>query len=288
MPRKSQSAFLILILIVVILVVGSWFFWVNQPLGPPGLTSRAQITHDGLVKSIWLLMARSCISRRFLGRIHSFQKFPQLVVTFPNSCHSSECPVAGCLCCPFFLAGSGKHGWTIDKLSLLDVSTAGGPAKRFGDLSGQEAVWAPDGQHVLLVKGSSLYVTTANGAPPKELVRVEGTPYYPRYSPDGKRVRFSVGDIAQSTSSIWEMNSDGTGLHALLPDWNDVSSKCCGSWTADGRYYIFQATETALGSNGNLFALAESAGRFRQKRSQKPCQTHGRSSLILASGTCTR
>ena len=123
----------------------------------------------------------------------------------------------------------------------------GGPARRFGNLTGQEALWTPDHQHVLLVKGSSLFITTATGAPLKKLVTVEGTPYFPRFSPDGKRIRFSIGDIVQGTSSIWEVNGDGTDLHPLLSDWKDVSSKCCGSWTPDGRYYIFQATENALG-----------------------------------------
>jgi Tol biopolymer transport system component len=146
----------------------------------------------------------------------------------------------------------------------------GSPAQRFGDLTGQEAVWAPDGQHVLLVKGSGLFIADANGGPVKELVSVQGTPFYPRFSPDGKRVRFSVGDVSRNTSSIWEVNSDGSGLHALLPDWHDVSSKCCGSWTADGRYYIFQATENAMGSSGNLFGLAEPAGRFERKRVEQP------------------
>ncbi|MGB7846983.1 MAG: hypothetical protein WBL63_15315 [Candidatus Acidiferrum sp.] len=146
----------------------------------------------------------------------------------------------------------------------------GGTGQRLGDLTGQEAVWAPDGHHVLLVKGSGLFVADANGGKVKALASVQGTPYYPRYSPDGKRVRFSVGDTSQNTSSIWEVNSDGSGLHALLPDWRDVSSKCCGSWTADGRYYIFQATGNILGSSGDLFGLAEPAGQFERKRIEKP------------------
>lgn len=137
---------------------------------------------------------------------------------------------------------------------------SGGAPQRFGDLTGQEAIWAPDGRQVLLVKGSSLLVTDAYGSSPRQLITVNGTPYYPRYSPDGKRIRFSVGDVAQNTSTIWEVNSNGAGLHPLLPDWHEVSSKCCGSWTADGRYYIFQGIENTLGATDNLFVVAESNG----------------------------
>ena len=105
---------------------------------------------------------------------------------------------------------------------------------------------------------------------PKSLLTWRERPTSRDFHPDGQRIRFSVGDISQNTSSIWEVNSDGSGLHALLPDWHDVSSKCCGTWTVDGRYYIFQATENALGSSGNLFALAESTDRFERKRYEKP------------------
>ena len=273
MPRKSQSAFLILILIVVILVVGSWFFWVNQPLGPPGVTSRAQITHDGLVKinlasdgsNLYfteLSGENSIISKvaAIGGDVSKFSlTLPSVQLLDVSAVHSS------------LLAAENKGGPSTE-YPIWTYPLVGGPAQRFGDLTGQEAVWAPDGQHVLLLKGSSLFVTTSDGEPAKELVSVQGTPYYPRYSPDGRRVRFSVGDISQNTSTIWEMNSDGSGLHALFQDWHDVSSTCCGSWTPDGRYYIFQATETAMGSSGNLFALAEPAGRFQRKRYEKPAR----------------
>jgi len=146
----------------------------------------------------------------------------------------------------------------------------GGPPRRFGNLTGQEAVWAPDGLHVLSVKGSSLFISPSDGGSAKELVSVQGTPYFPRFSPDGTRVRFSVGDISQNTSSVWEVKTDGSNLHALLPDWHDVSSKCCGTWTSDGRYYIFEATENSLGSSGNLYALADSPVRIEKNKFEEP------------------
>jgi len=192
------------------------------------------------------------------GDISKFQaNFPSVQLLDVSPVHSS------------LLAAENKVGPS-SEYPFWMCPLNGGPAQRFGDLTGQEAVWAPDGQHLLLVKGSGLLIADANGGPVNELVNVQGTPYYPRFSPDGKRVRFSIGDISQNTSSIWEVNSDGSGLHALLPDWHDVSSKCCGSWTADGRYYIFQATENAMGSSGNLFGLAEPAGRFEKKRVEQP------------------
>jgi Tol biopolymer transport system component len=260
-PRKN--GFSVLSIGIVIASVGFLFLMFNRPHFPASVSGRRQITHDGLVKSNLasdgsvLYFTEISGENSFISRVPAaggdvskfLSSFPSVRLLDVSTVHSS------------LLAAENTVGPSSNNPFWV-YPLQGGPARRFGNLSGQEALWAPDGQHVLLVKGSSLYITTANGAPPKELVRVEGTPYFPRFSPDGKRIRFSVGDIAQGTSSIWEVNGDGTDLHALLADWNDVSSKCCGSWTADGRYYIFQATETALGSNGNLFALAESNGHF--------------------------
>jgi Tol biopolymer transport system component len=268
-PRKTFSASFVIV--ILLLAIGSWLLWLNNPLLPPCVTSRSQITHDGRVKTnlasdgpnlyFTELSGNSSIISRVAATGGDVSKFPS---TFPSVqlldvsiTHSS------------LLAAENKTGPS-SEYPFWTYPLAGGPAQRFGDLTGQDAVWAPDGQHVLLVKGSGLYIADANAGPAKELVKVQGTPYYPRFSPDGKRIRFSVGDISQNTSSIWEVNSDGSELHALLSDWHDVSSKCCGTWTADGRYYIFQATENALGSNGNLFGLAEPSGRFQRKRFVSP------------------
>jgi len=143
-------------------------------------------------------------------------------------------------------------------------------AQRFGSLTGHEAVWSPDGQHLLLVKGSTLYVTEPNGAPEKELATVKGTPYDPKYSPDGKRIRFSVGDTLSNTSAIWEVNSDGTGLHEWLADWRAVTSKCCGNWSNDGRYYFFQASGNSSANGGDLYAFSEPSGKVDKKHIDLP------------------
>jgi len=185
-PRKN--GFAILTIVVVIACVGSWFLWLNRQPIPPSVSGRRQITHDGLVKTN-------------LASDGSILYFTEIS---GESSIISKVPAAG--------GDVSKFLSTFTNVQLLDVSTThssllasetrvgpssenpfwvyplqGGPAKRFGNLTGQEAVWAPDGQHVLVVKGSSLYITAANGGPARELVSVEGTPYFPRFSPDGKR-----------------------------------------------------------------------------------------------------
>ncbi len=56
------------------------------------------------------------------------------------------------------------------------------------------------------------------------------------------------------------MKRDGSSPHALLPDWQLNSSACCGNWTSDGRYFIFQASQTLPNTTvivNSLWALPE-------------------------------
>lgn len=50
--------------------------------------------------------------------------------------------------------------------------------------------------------------------------------------------------------SLWEANADGSNLHPLLPGWHTPPTECCGQWSPDGRFYVFQSRKT-----GNLWAL---------------------------------
>ena len=60
-------------------------------------------------------------------------------------------------------------------------------------------------------------------------------------------------------SALWEVAVDGSGAHMLLRNWNVASAQCCGSWTADGRYFVFQS----LGrSESNIWAIPENGGFF--------------------------
>ncbi len=41
--------------------------------------------------------------------------------------------------------------------------------------------------------------------------------------------------------SLWEVSANGASSHALLPDWDRPQGACCGNWTPDGKYFVFQA-----------------------------------------------
>ncbi len=135
----------------------------------------------------------------------------------------------------------GNAAWTIPVL--------GGAARRLGNVVATDASWSSDGAKLAYTSGKDIYVADADGAAPRRLATVDGSTSWPRWSPDGKQLRFTVnGD------TLWEVAADGSSLHALL-------SGCCGSWTPGGRYFIFQSSR---GGVANIWAMREATSLFQR------------------------
>jgi Tol biopolymer transport system component len=124
------------------------------------------------------------------------------------------------------------------------VPVAGGSPERVGELTGRDASWSANGAQLVLAKGSALYLADAAGTKTHELYKASGSVFAPRFSPDGRAIRFTVTDAEQNTTALWEVGRDGSNPRPLLGNWPYKATACCGTWTADGRYYIFQASQT--------------------------------------------
>src|SRR5262249_30910348 len=138
-------------------------------------------------------------------------------------------------------SGAGPAGGGLD-VPLWVVPLLGGSPRLLGAISAHAAAWSPDGAKIVYASGNDLYVVKNEGAETPKLAPLAGRPQWPRWSPDGSRLRFSVYDLTTPSSNLWEIDPDGSNLRRLLPDWNRPASECCGNWTRDGRYFIFQAT----------------------------------------------
>jgi len=53
-----------------------------------------------------------------------------------------------------------------------------------------------------------------------------------------------------------EVSVDGSGMHVLLPGWHNPPDECCGRWSTDEKYFLFQ-------SQGQIWALPKRAGLFQ-------------------------
>src|SRR5215475_8622464 len=153
---------------------------------------------------------------------------------------------------------------------LWVVPVSGGPSRRVGVISGHAAAWAPDGKKIVYAYGSELYLVESDGTAARKLVTVASRPYSPRWSPDGSRLRFALQDPKTFSTSLWEVSADGGNLQPFLPGWNAPASLCCGNWTADGKYFVFQSS---IDWTTNIWAIREPAGS--QSKSEPMLLTNG-------------
>ena len=106
-----------------------------------------------------------------------------------------------------------------------------GSLRPVGNILAHSAAWAPGGQRIVYARNSSLYECNADGSDSHELIAVPGVPFAPRFSPDGRRLRFTIRNTDQRTFSLWEVSADGKNLHSVLPDWNKPAQEFGGAWT---------------------------------------------------------
>jgi Tol biopolymer transport system component len=112
--------------------------------------------------------------------------------------------------------------------------------------------------------GSELLLAKNDGTESRKLVSVRGRGFYPAWSPAEDKLRFTLTDRKTRGNSLWEVSALGTNLHPLFPAWRDSPDECCGKWTADGKYFVFQ-------SKGQIWALSE-GGSFPRQSAGRPIQ----------------
>ena len=143
---------------------------------------------------------------------------------------------------------------------LWSVPVLGGSPRRLGNLDGHAGAWSPDGKQIAFGKANEIFVAKSDGGDPRRLLAAGGTANDIRWSPDGSILRFTVDDPRTNYRAIWQASPDGSNLHLLLPGWSDAPNECCGDWTPDGKYFVFQARRDAT---MDLWAINERGGFFR-------------------------
>ena len=137
---------------------------------------------------------------------------------------------------------------TAPERPLWIASTTGQAAHQIPGVLAHAAAWTPSGNEIVYANGDDLWLAHDDGTASRKLVTLPGRAFWIRWSPDGKRLRFTLVEDRSLTTSLWEAAADGSGAHLLLHDWNPQAATCCGSWTPDVRYFTFQATTAGRGS----------------------------------------
>jgi Tol biopolymer transport system component len=115
----------------------------------------------------------------------------------------------------------------------------------------------PDAR-LVFTRGPDLFIADNDGSNARKLASISGHATLPAVSPDGRLIRFTLGGD-KGFYSIWQVNSDGTGLHELFKRWQDSMGEQAGIWTSDGKYFVFQVEH---GGRWDLWAVRESGALF--------------------------
>jgi serine/threonine protein kinase/Tol biopolymer transport system component len=260
-PKVSLAKWVVAGVVAVAAVVGALLF-LRSPALPPVVISSLQITNDGASKrSLVTDGTRLYFSEHLNG--HS-------VLMQVSAAGGETAPV------PISLASADIYDFYPRRSELLVKGMAEGsdtewpvwvlpvPAgslRPVENILAHAAAWAPDGQHIVYARQSSLYICNADGSDSRELITVAGVPFALRFSPDGRRLRFTIRDTNQRTSSLWEVSADGKNLHAVLPDWNRPAEESDATWTPNGEYFLYESTRA---NAQNIWALREGGPFFRK------------------------
>jgi serine/threonine protein kinase/Tol biopolymer transport system component len=252
---------------MVALLALAWFFRPTVP--PPRVTGMRQLTHDGKPK--WFGGSSTMPLFTDGSRLYFMEtNLSDFTITQVSTVGGESEPVP----VPFPMAAVGDVSSAQSKMLLFKPLNAGstmgtlwtmplpaGEAQQNGNLTASDAAWAPDGASIYYSLGNDLWIARDDGSEARKILTTTYPVSFFRFSHDGRRIRFDTFDEAHGTTAQWEAGADGSRLRPVLPGWD----ACCGSWTADGKYFVFVSTR---GGAWNLWALREKTDWWRRSNAE--------------------
>ncbi len=263
--RRLPVAGIVAALALVVLAIAAFFL--RSPLPPPTIVGTAQLTSDGIPKAGLLTDG----SRLYFSEFSGDHFIVSQVSIAGGENAAIPTPVAGSLVLDVAPDSSqlllgGTQFFQLDSPFWLQPLPAGAPRKM--EITGHDATWLPTGE-LLFAEGSDVFRADHDGGNARKILTAAGIVGGIKLSPDGSRLRYTVSLVSAGVSSLWEARADGTSPHPLLsPDWNTPPQECCGNWTSDGRYFVFQSTRNGLSS---LWVLPDQ-NPFWRRVSRDPMQ----------------
>jgi serine/threonine protein kinase/WD40 repeat protein len=245
-------------------------FLFRPTMPPPRVTASNQVTNDGRAKGRMVTDGSRIYFSSSSGYAYSLHEVSLAGGTIVPIQTSIESPI---------IAGISPDRSELLVLNceipiewecpIFVLPVLGQSPRRVGDIRATDAAWSQDGKEFVYAEANSLYRVGPDGSESRKIVSLAegGHPFWPRWSPDGSRLRFSaVTD--NNRRSLWEVSADGTNLHPWLSGWNNPPTECCGSWTPDGKYFLFTSRRSGV---DNIWAVREETSLLR-KVSKEPVQ----------------
>jgi Tol biopolymer transport system component len=265
-PSRRGVPFAVATGIAVLLAAGVLAYFLMRPAPVPTVSNYVQLTHDGQPKSLIgtdgarLYMA---LGQGNTGTVTS-AGIAQMALSGGELQRLSILPAPGMV--PVNLSPDGSAFLVIDgqgsppRGPLSAIPVLGGSPRRLGETAGETAAWSPNGKMLVYSDLSSLFVAKADGTEFRKVLNASGDIKNVSWSAESDRLQFDVTESVGSRDHqlLWEASANGTGLHRMTPGWHDSEDECCGKWTADGEYFVFQ-------SSGQIWALPRSGAFFHSQ-----------------------
>ena len=241
-----------------VLVAGSGVaIWqLRRPLPPPHISAYTQITHDGREKHL-----AGTDGSRLYFTWSSPATIAQIGVT-GGEITTVPVAVPGIFANLRNVSPDGSRLLVASLQEngvffLWEVPALGGSGRRLPNA--RDAAFSPDGNTVAYsTREGEIWLVGSDGKGAHKLASTGGTAYGLSWSPAGGRIEF------HRDSLLWEIASDGSNLHQMLPGWNASGWRCCGSWTPDGRLFLFLSEGSIAAGGPQIWALDERRGLLRQ------------------------
>ena len=140
--------------------------------------------------------------------------------------------------------------------SLWRVPVPTGSPRPTG-LHTNEAAWSPDGQTLAYAFGAALFQSNLDGTHSAQVAALPDDPFYLRFAPDGRHIRFSASDNKAAGFYLWDADLSTHSIRKLIPHLPSSARPWTGGWTPDGKYFFYTALSEGT---RNIYALREKSG----------------------------
>ena len=242
-------------------------------LPPPRITGLTQVTHDGRQKSfggqVYTIVVTDGPRVYFEENVDGKFVIGQALATggetipfatpFTNVALSNISPDKSQLLMSSFSGIEAQQPY-------WNIPAVGGAPRRVGDRLASDMAWMPNGD-MLIASNKELLKMGHDGS--RKLGDLPDYSFWFRWSPDGRVLRFTVSQ-GSGTFYVAEASADGGHVRRFIPGWAGRIAHFNGTWTPDGKYFVFQVGSPEQ-NRLDIWAVREKSDWFH-KVSRAPVQ----------------
>jgi Tol biopolymer transport system component/DNA-binding winged helix-turn-helix (wHTH) protein len=233
-----------------------------MPRSTPRVIDSAQYTYDGANKGNLRAVRGFVYFNEVLGQQIAFKKVPVGGGT-PVTMSVGDPGLFLCDVSPdgmkFLVIVARFETKGTFPIKVMDAGTSS--LNDMHGMEGYDCTWGPGGK-VVYSGEEEIFIADGDGTHARKLLNTAGIASQMRFSPDGKRLRFTSIDKITYTHTLWEANADGSGQHEIFRKYEEFPWKCCGEWSPDGNYFFYQGVRDG---SSRIFAVKESKFLFWRK-----------------------